>query len=347
MIHNEYLICGAFSFDTMATGGQPVKTRELYYLIKDEYGSKEVDFLEITTWKSNPLKLLYDFFCKAYRANNIIMLPAHNGVLVFSGLLVLCKVLFGKKIYYDVIGGWLAGRTKKKKWLTYKLKRFDGIWVETSSMQKDLENLGFQNVSVFKNFKKLEPVSVCEFINSEPHKLCTFSRVMKEKGITDAITAVQTINKKHGRLVYLLDIYGPVDNLYESEFEQLIYNNQECVTYKGIVQPQDSVTILKNYFALLFPTLFYTEGIPGTIIDAYFAGVPVIAAKWLNFGDVIDNGKTGYLYKFGEYDEFVKILDLIANNPEQLSNLKHNCIEKSADFSVSAARKRFIELTKI
>mgnify|MGYP002519543662 CR=1 FL=1 len=32
----------------------------------------------------------------------------------------------------------------------------------------------------------------------------------------------------------------------------------------------------------------YTEGVPGTIIDAYAAGLPIISAKWLNYGDILD-----------------------------------------------------------
>lgn len=346
MKHKKILICGAFAFDTMATGGQPVKTRELYYLLKDEYGVDDVDVLEITTWKINPFKLIYDFFNKAFNVDIIIMLPAHNGVLVFSSLLNICRCLVGKKIYYDVIGGWLASKAENNKWLAYKLKKFNGVWVETSSMKSDLEKLGFKNVYVFKNFKNLEVVHDSVISNSEPHKLCIFSRIMKKKGVTDAINAVMAINHKYGRIIYLLDIYGPIDDSYKEEFNQLIKNNPDRITYKGIVRPQDSVEVLHGYFALLFPTLFYTEGIPGTIIDAFYAGVPVISSKWLNYGDIVEDGKTGFLYEFGNYDRFVDILDQIALNPERMNALKQNCIEKSEEFSTSSARQRLSELIK-
>ena len=43
----------------------------------------------------------------------------------------------------------------------------------------------------------------------------------------------------------------------------------------------------------IFPTRFTTEGIPGSIIDSYYAGVPVLASKWNSFDDVIEDGKTG------------------------------------------------------
>ena len=66
--------------------------------------------------------------------------------------------------------------------------------------------------------------------------------------------------------------------------------------------------MLKNYFLLAFPTKFYTEGIPGTILDAYAAGVPVIASKWESFFDVIEEGKTGIGYEFDNQKELEKIL---------------------------------------
>lgn len=67
---------------------------------------------------------------------------------------------------------------------------------------------------------------------------------------------------------------------------------------------------LKNYFALVFPTLFYTEGIPGTIIDAYAAGLPVISSKWESYDDVIEDNITGVGYEFGSDDALVEILEM-------------------------------------
>lgn len=39
----------------------------------------------------------------------------------------------------------------------------------------------------------------------------------------------------------------------------------------------------------------YTEGIPGTLIDAYCAGVPVVSALWLNYVGVFEDEVTGYI----------------------------------------------------
>ena len=95
-----------------------------------------------------------------------------------------------------------------------------------------------------------------------------------------------------------------------------------------------SVEVLKKYFALVFPTRFFTEGVPGTIVDAYASGIPVISAKWESFSDVVDEGVTGYGYEFGKVVELERVLIDIANNPEKVISLKANCIKKAKDYSL-------------
>ncbi|RGC88098.1 glycosyltransferase family 4 protein [Thomasclavelia ramosa] len=342
-IKQKILIIGAFAFDTGDTGGQPVKTRELFYALQNKYGEDNIDYIETIGWKKHPISLFFTCLIKAKNADVIIMLPAHNGLLIFSRLLYFFKKRYKKKIYYDVVGGWLAEKINEVPKLIKYLREFDSIWVETTTMYKNLNILGFKNVVVVPNFKKLIPLTENEMIiqNNKPLKLCTFSRVMKEKGIEDLITAINIINTHE--IKYKLDIYGPVDASYKDKLNKLLLTSNNCARYCGIKDPKDSVKTLKNYFALVFPTRFYTEGIPGTIIDAYYAGVPVIASKWESFADVIDDNITGIGYEFGDIGELVSVLSDIANNPNLINKLKKNCINKSFEYTPEFA----LELMKI
>ena len=331
------LICGTFDFIGMATGGQPVKTRELYNSLKEDNTNTFVDYLELLSWRKRPIKILFQFFRKAFKADSIIMLPAHNGLFVFSFLLLLAKKLFGCGIYYDVIGGWLPDLLPTKDFLARRLKKFNGIWVETNTMKKGLEALGFRNVTVINNFKHLKPITSYDSINSykEPYKLCTFSRVMAEKGIGDAVKVVQKINEHYGRVLFQLDIYGPIDDTYAEEFSKIQCTFGNDIRYMGVRRPEDSVEIIKNYFFLLFPTHFYTEGIPGTIVDAYFAGVPVVSAEWQNSHDVILPNQTGILYPFDNFNALEETLKMIADNPSIIFEMKGNCIKVANRYSPS------------
>ena len=140
------------------------------------------------------------------------------------------------------------------------------------------------------------------------------------------------INKKNRDKIYKLDIYGQVDDRQVEWFEKLKKSFPDYISYKGIVQSDKSVEVLKNYFLLVFPTRFFTEGIPGTILDAYAAGVPVLSSKWESFFDVVDDGYTGIGYKFGDVKALTKTLEQISYVPETIIEKKHNCLKKAEEY---------------
>ena len=84
----------------------------------------------------------------------------------------------------------------------------------------------------------------------------------------------------------------------------------------------------------MFPTKFYTEGIPGTVIDALSSGVPIIASKWENVSDIIEDGKCGYVYKFNDKEEFKSVLLKILNEPQLINNIKINCVNEAKKYMV-------------
>ena len=90
-------------------------------------------------------------------------------------------------------------------------------------MKNLLEKKGFQNVLILPNFKSIQILDVHELVysNKKPLKLCTFSRVMKEKGIEDAIKAIEKFNRNAGELVFELDIYGQIDGNQAEWFEKI------------------------------------------------------------------------------------------------------------------------------
>lgn len=58
---------------------------------------------------------------------------------------------------------------------------------------------------------------------------------MKEKGIEDAVNAVEEINKKYGETIFTLDIYGQIDSMQTEWFELLQSRFSKDISYKGLV----------------------------------------------------------------------------------------------------------------
>lgn len=126
----------------------------------------------------------------------------------------------------------------------------------------------------------------------------------------------------------VIAIYGQIDGAQTEWFEELKQSFHSYVKYGGLVPFENSVEALKDYFALLFPTHFFTEGIPGTIIDTYAAGVPVISAMWESFLDIIENNVTSIGYKFENNDDLNGILFYIASMPTNVTKMRPACFTK-------------------
>ena len=327
-------IIGHYGFGKNLLNGQTIKTKIVTQELRKELGESEIETIDIANGKRQLLKLFFDSKKALKNSSNIIMMPTEKGVMFFTPVLSLLNHVYKKKLHYIVIGGWLQDFLSNKKCLLSQLKKFDGIYVETSTMKKALESMGFSNIAVMPNCKDLKILKPNELVYShnEPYKLCTFSRVMKEKGIEDITYAVSQINKQCERIVFTLDIYGQVDANQQSWFDDIRNNFPEFIQYKGEVEYSRSVEILHEYFALVFPTKFYTEGIPGTVIDAYAAGLPVISSKWESFEDVIDDGVTGLGYAFDDKNSLVDVLETVVNDPAMIDSMRKPCIEKAKQF---------------
>ena len=339
-------VCGAFRLWDVPKGGQEVKT----CILADALETKYCKIYRIDTLaKNSRIKMPFQLLWAMITCTDVVILPAHNGLVVLSKLLSKLNKLFHRRLHYSVIGEWLQDLLPNHPDVMKALHDFTGIYVETKTMKDALQKLGFTNVYVVPNCKPLSIIKKndLETSYSEPYKLVTFSRVTEKKGIGTAADIVMKLNKKYGRKVFTLDIYGPVDlGEDESWFAELRKSFTDAITYRGNAPFDKSVEILSGYFALLFPTQYFTEGIPGTIIDAYAAGVPVIASKWKSFADVVEEGITGLGYDFNTTTDLEKIMEKIITDPSIITNLKQGCVRKINDFLPQNAIKPLIDRIK-
>lgn len=327
-------VLGHFGTGKILLNGQTIKTK----IVTEELERRlPNDVIRIDTHGGMKTLVKSPFqVLKALKTSkNVVVFPAHNGLRIYVPLLAIGRKLFKERnLHYVVIGGWLPNFLERRRVIAKFLKKFDGIYVETNTMKRALENQGFENIFLLPNCKNLDIISDEKMIyfKDSPYKLCTFSRVMREKGIEDAINAVREVNRSEGRVVYELDIFGQIESGQEQWFKDLQNDFPEYIKYCGCVNSDKSVDVLKEYFALLFPTRFYTEGIPGTIIDAYAAGVPVISAKWESYSDVVDEGVSGYGYEFLDTSALISLLKECYEYPEKILDIKKNCLQKGGAF---------------
>lgn len=327
-------VCGFFGDGFKTYNGQTIKTITITTELDEFFGKDNVKRVDTYNWKKNFFILLFKCYNLSRMCENIIILPAQNGIKAFPILFLLTNKLFHRRLHYIVIGGWLPDLLENNSKLRNRVSKFDGIYVETKSMARVLTNMGLNNIRYLPNFKHLEIISESELVYSkdEPYKLCTFSRVMKEKGIEEAIEAVKRINAHKGRVAFTLDIFGQIDDQYKEEFEGIKRRFPGFISYEGIVEANNSVKTLKEYDALLFPTYYEGEGFAGTILDAFASGVPVIATNWKYNSEIIQDRSDGFIYDYKKPFELDSVLDEMLTNKATIISMKKKSLQRARQY---------------
>ena len=338
-------IIGHFAANVPMFDGQTIKTRIFTEELARYFPENQIRTVDTFNWRQNKLALLVKTIWLAAVSSHLIILIAEHGMRIFFPLLYYLNVVFKCRIYHVVIGGDLPELIERHpRWLTY-LNSFAGNFAETVSMAKLLCGQGLKNVSVLPNFKRLSILKEEELNDhyQKPFALCMFARVIREKGIEEAIRSVIKVNTEKGETIYTLDIYGLIENDYRESFEKLLVESPDYICYRGVVPFDRSVETIKSYFMLLFPTYWQGEGFPGTLLDAFAAGVPVIASDWRYNAELVTERKEGYLCKVKDVDDLSCKLDWISQNPSEVIEMKVNCIRKACKFHPDRLMKQFVE----
>ena len=158
------------------------------------------------------------------------------------------------------------------------------------------------------------------------------ARVNKMKGLDWIFNLAEYITSHRLEDKITLSFYGPIHEDDRSYFETEL-SKYSFAEYKGVLQPSEIHQTLNDYDVMLLPTHYYTEGLPGSIIDAYISGIPVIVTEWKHSREFVDDGKCGYIVPFenGENALIERVLKLM-NSHEILKQLQNGALYKRQSF---------------
>mgnify|MGYP004468880529 FL=1 len=327
----KILVLGYFGYQTNQLDGQTVKTRDVYRLAKEQLTNCDVEYFDTQSLHKSKL-LLFKMFFKVMCCKTLFYLPAHNNLKVFFPVIFILSQLFRFKIHYFVVGGWL------REYLTHlpihrsMLSRIKGIHTETKRLKKELEDYySFSNVDIFPNFRFFEFTPKPS--ESEKLRIVFMARVMKQKGVDWIFDMADYIKKNGLQEKFSITFFGPEDNEYKQYFESNVAK-YGFVEYRGALQPNEIHETLSNYDVMLLPTHFYTEGLPGSVVDAYISGLPVIVTEWKHSHEFVDDGKSGFFVPFenGKQQMIDRVMSL-EEDRTLLRSMKANALIKRMEFA--------------
>lgn len=331
MKNKKIALIGALGNGVSTSSGQIIRTTILYSEFKKKYGVKNIVICNTSLLLENPLIFVCNFLKACLGCRNIIVILSQNGMRTIWPVLSLMSKIFRKKIYNNVIGGNLLNLADKYPRFINYMKTFEVNWVQSVSIQKGLALKGVINTEWLPNSKPINilPLHELSCFEGLPYKFCTFSRISKPKGIELAIKAIKQINKENGKVLVTLDIYGKPDKDYEAQFKELMKEVPEYIKYGGVIPFDKSVETLRNYYMLLFPTTFDGEGFPGTIIDAYASGTPVIASSWHFNTEFVKDRETGIIYEYDQPEQLKERIEWAIQHTDEVNRMRYLCLNEA------------------
>ena len=184
----------------------------------------------------------------------------------------------------------------------------------------------------FPNSRPAEDIPEVASRSNACRRFVYLGHVRPRKGIRYMIEAAERFSED-----ITVDVYGPfMEGLSEEMFAGL-----KRVNYKGVVEPQNVISTLLRYDAMLMPTCFATEGYPGTIIEAYFAGMPVICSRIGALPEIADDS-CAVLIEPKNSDELYKAMKKLAEDEQLWRRLCEGAIAKRDFFNMERRVDEFV-----
>ena len=191
----------------------------------------------------------------------------------------------------------------------------------------------------------ISPISRRELgISESAFVLCLVSRAMEEKGWSEAIEVVSLARRKSGRDVRLLLVGDgeEYDRLGKASLPEHIH----LLGFRA--NPLDYYAASDMGF---LPSRYRAETFPLTIIEAFFAGRPVIASDIGEISQMLDAGGgelAGALFPLHDWripvKEVAAIISEFAANPSALSRAAELARQKSTAFEIGEIAERYAAL---
>lgn len=321
---------------------------------------KSVSIANTAGWKRHPFKAFRNVKKGIVGSDDIYIVLSTNGTRYLCPFIVKIAKKHRARLIYAMVGiGSIQTEVKcpndwdklteliqeKSLWhsgskrISRILSKMDVVLVEANRLKEMVERFyGLNNVFVLANARDYDLPSSNQINTKQRTKtsFVYFATVSRAKGFGLLLDAVNLLNDK-GVSNFEVDVYGRIAEEDDAWFKSLVLPSN--VNYKGVCLV-DKISTLSQYDCLVFPSTSI-EGMPGTIVDARFAGIPVIASTFTFADEMIQDGQDGFLFQrknsgdlADKMENFVSIQDISA--------LKENSGKRAREYTSSFSQKEIL-----
>jgi galacturonosyltransferase len=174
----------------------------------------------------------------------------------------------------------------------------------------------------------LEYHSLQEYPEDGVIKFVFISRLLKEKGIEEYFGAAARIKELYPNTEF--HVVGPCEDAYEEQLKQL--QNKGIVIYHGL--QADVRPFIGAVHCTIHPS-YYPEGMSNVLLESCAAGRPIITTNRPGCGEIVEDGKTGFLVEAKNVNGLVSVverfLDLPYSQKKNMGLMAREKVEREFD----------------
>ncbi len=296
----------------------------------------------------------YRHFCRRLRSGPCDVVHLNTSLApkatIRDGLFLLLAKWFGKKVVV-FWHGWdpSCEEAIRRRFLflfRWVYFRADACIVLATQFQSVLRELGYdkpiylQTMVVPDEVFALADGQRAHRTRHDAANILFLARVVKAKGIYEAIDAFRIVQAKHSSV--RLTIAGDGSEL-KAVKEYVRAQNIGGITFLGWVRGPSKLEAFANADLYLFPS--YHEGMPNSVLEAMACGLPVVTRPVGGVRDFFENGRMGFLTESKEPQVFASLVeDLAVDEPLRRQMGNYNRTYAYDRFRGSQVAKRLTDI---
>lgn len=288
----------------------------------------------------NFINLLFKAFQQGRDGNVIALHCSTTGLPIIAPFLLVISKFTRSPFIIRKFGGQdhLSQLAFPFSWIANQIiKKSDVYLVQTKYLLSLCKERGLIQSKWFPTHRKLR--NDCQKVitkksNCGCKRFIYVGHVRKSKGIEFLIDAAKTLPR-----YCTIDIYGPLFN----DINKDIFKGVANVSYKGVVNPNSVLKIMAQYDALVFPTTAETEGYPGSIVEAFLAGLPIISTNCGAIPELFSE-QVGIMIPPFNANRLSEAMLCLNQDKELYQKCRQNVLKRRKLFSDELWAKEFVNL---
>lgn len=222
---------------------------------------------------------------------------------------------------------------------------YEKVIVQTEYQRKVLQNfvgIKQRKIVVIPNSVRIHELDKTLFLNikrlyAEKVVLSTACRLVPWKGLGYLIEALKYLPNE-----FILLIFGEGPDRIKLEKVSKEFEVQERVHFYGRIPHNKIQSVIKATDVFVLPSLYEPAGV--ALLDAFAAGVPVIASRVGGIPEIVQDGKNGLLVKPGDARDIAEKVGMITSDSDFVEEMTLRQKDMLKKYEMSNLIARYVDV---